>query len=79
MKAESKDLKFQKGTVIVCPNCKNVIATAINDIYKCDACCSKDWDNIESLSPFRCSECNTGYMSQVGDSKLLHTTDGWVG
>jgi len=74
----ARDLKFQKGTVIVCPECNRELATAKRDIYSGEHRSSGDW-KWTGIVPVRglpkCEHCGAPYWRIGQRSEKLHTKE----
>lgn len=80
--APERPVRWPKGTQIICPKCRVLVATANRDIHFGETRLSGPWDGIEPQSPFnRCPtlDCDGRYARPAADrpSAELHTDDGW--
>ena len=68
-------VRFEKGTIVVCPECCKTMAYAKRDIYEREALDASDWESDFDLScsPTRCPFDNSSYY-RLGK---LHTIGGW--
>lgn len=76
-----KNVKFPKGTVIVCPKCEKELGTAMTDICHGESIRSSAWDGefIQLNGPMVCPDDNTAYVARTTTGIQLHTAKGWIG
>lgn len=71
-------IRHEKGTIIVCPGCRNEIATSNRDIYYGEYMSSDAWEGIEKNEEAECKECGMPYVVENNGSYMIHTSKGWV-
>ena len=77
---DSGSIKYEVGTIIVCPGCGIDIAVAVKDVYCHSQVKSSDWsgEGIKPCEPMLCPKCKTPYIKSNAVGGLqLHTKEGW--
>ena len=76
----NKYIKFAKGTQVICPNCKDLIATVNKDIYRCSQRNSSDlnWHQPHELcDSAECKVCKAWYIRESSNFSEMYTQFGW--
>lgn len=73
-------LKFPVGTVIVCQECKDKVATANRDIFTGEVAQSSAWDWHQAFrGDFYCDNCKASYVQPGLNGRIMLSTDkGWL-